>query len=118
MSETTLERSLAAIANFEAGHVADLRRICNAIGYGRAIQIAEGWMEEKHPGWLDARRAVMAEEHARAPYPESAAARQSRVLSTVHAPGCPGVPDCKPKAPWKNCGRMRDRIREAFGVTA
>jgi hypothetical protein len=47
---------------FEAPHLEQLRAVCDAIGYGRVIQVAERWMDEKHPGWLAARRRVVVEE--------------------------------------------------------
>jgi hypothetical protein len=45
-------------------------------------------------------------------------ARRERVLAQVHAPTCPGVPECKPKAPWGLCGKLRARLREAFGAAS
>lgn len=44
-------------------------------------------------------------------------ARRERVLAQVHAPKCPGIPTCRPKAPWALCGRLRARLREAFGAS-
>lgn len=49
------------LTRYEAADVAKLRAICEAIGYGRVIQLAEQWMDEKHPGWLKAKAQVMAE---------------------------------------------------------
>lgn len=45
---------------FEAPFRAQLRSICDSIGYGRTIQLVENWYEEKHPGWKEARNATLA----------------------------------------------------------
>ena len=52
------------LAGFEAPHLAQLRAICEAIGYGRTIQVVEDWYEEKHPGWKAASDSVAAKRHA------------------------------------------------------
>jgi hypothetical protein len=44
---------------YEAPFADDLRRICEEIGYGRVIQLAEQWFEEKCPGWIAARNRVI-----------------------------------------------------------
>jgi len=53
-----IEKVLAAVRKFESRFTPSLRALCEEIGYGRVIQIVEGWMEEKHPGWLAARSRV------------------------------------------------------------
>ncbi len=53
--------ALNALKVMEEPHVANLRAICDAIGYGRVIQLAEDWMDDKHPGWLKAKAKVAAE---------------------------------------------------------
>ena len=64
-SLSDIERAMAAVAGFERPHIAKLRSICREIGYGRAIQLIEGWMEEKVPGYLAAADAVAARRHRR-----------------------------------------------------
>ena len=49
-------------SEFETPYIRDLKIICEEIGYGRVIQLAEGWMEEKNPGWLKARDEVIIED--------------------------------------------------------
>ena len=46
---------------YEAPNIKILRIVCEAIGYGRVIQLAETWMEELTPGWLKARDEVIRE---------------------------------------------------------
>ena len=45
---------------FEAPFRAQLRAICDEIGYGRTIQLVERWWEEKHPGATEVRHAMLA----------------------------------------------------------
>lgn len=58
MKDDEFARSLAQQA--EALAVGELRQICEHIGYGRVVELAERWLDEKHPGWLKARRSAMA----------------------------------------------------------
>ena len=52
------EQMRAALERYEAPYTTQLRMICEEIGYGRVIQIAEEWMDKKNPGWLDAHHKV------------------------------------------------------------
>lgn len=58
-------RTQAALAMQEAPHIVALRRIAEAIGYGRCIQLLEGWFEEMHPGHKAASDWVAANRHRR-----------------------------------------------------
>jgi len=50
-----------AVEAYEAPYVKRLRAICEEIGYGRVIQLAENWMDAKHPGWLASHHKVNCE---------------------------------------------------------
>uniref|UniRef100_A0A6M3JAU9 Uncharacterized protein n=1 Tax=viral metagenome TaxID=1070528 RepID=A0A6M3JAU9_9ZZZZ len=56
-----LEKITAKLTEHETEDSKALRGICERIGYGRVMQLAEGWMEELHPGWLRARDEVAAD---------------------------------------------------------
>lgn len=53
------------LKHFEAPFLASLRAVCEGIGYGRVIQVATDWYEEKCPGWKAAGDAVAANRHRR-----------------------------------------------------
>lgn len=55
----------AAMDRHDAPDIAALRGICERIGYGHVIQLAEEWMEELHPGHAAASDAVAAGRHRR-----------------------------------------------------
>lgn len=48
---------------FEAPYLTQLRTICEAIGYGRTIQVVERWWDLKKPGTLAANHARIARQH-------------------------------------------------------
>ncbi len=58
LSAEEYARMRAAMEIFEAPFVKQLRAICEEIGYGRVIQIAEYWMDEKRLGWLSSHYKV------------------------------------------------------------
>jgi hypothetical protein len=58
----------AALARYEAPFVTQLRVICEEIGYDRVIQLAEDWIDKKHPGWVKAHHKVYMERSAKEPH--------------------------------------------------
>ena len=59
------------LAQAEAPHLLHLRLICESIGYGRVHQLSGQWMDDLHPGWLEAADEVAAERvAARQPEPQ------------------------------------------------
>ncbi len=64
MKDPEFARSYNAVQGVEAPYIIDLRAICNMIGYGRVIQLAEGWMEVANPGWVMSHHMVAIEADA------------------------------------------------------
>ncbi len=63
MKAETSNDAVDPLLVFELPYQTQLRNICDAIGYGRTIQIVEQWWENMHPGWLAARDAANARRH-------------------------------------------------------